>query len=97
MTLYIQAVTSESVEAIFKEFVPGYTMLGAFKITGTESLMPGISRNVFSVYFFDKDTPDTLQYKVVIGSWDALNVIVGGVNISGHLRMFGVRQLLRYS
>jgi len=90
---YVQAAAYEQVDAIFAQFYPGDKVVGAFKVQGTESLLPGPSYKAFVVYFYSTKSPKSIQHKVVIGNWDAVNVIVGGVNISADLRMFGLRQV----
>lgn len=93
-TLYLQAVSIESAESIFNKYVPGYKMERAFKINGTENLAPAVGTyKIFAVYYYDKSNRTALQHKVVIGGWDALTVIVGGVLVSNEFRMFGVRQI----
>lgn len=91
--VYVQAAHHDGVEGIFSQFFPDEAIAGSFKLQGSESLTPANSYKAFAVYYYKIDTPTVMEHKVVIGSWDAVALIVGGVVIAEKLRMFGVRRL----
>ncbi len=91
--VYVQAATHDAVDKIFAQFYPDEAVAGSFKLAGSESLLPGPSYKAFVVSYYNIARPTVMESKVVIGNWDAVGLIVGGVSIAKDLRMFGVRQV----
>ncbi len=91
--VYVQAATHESVEKIFSQFYPDEVVAGMFKLSGSESLLPGPGAKAFIVSYYNVNAPTVMESKVVLGNWDGVALIVGGVVIAEKLRMFGVRQI----